>query len=287
MRGVSNIWEWGSEDMTDTDDSEWEDLDEREKRLYVERNNFDLFEGMTPLTYTPPQRKNRRRRYEVMVKNGPEIQESTGHTSELEFQTDEESPNSEPIIQPGTVVDEVILTSRDKKDNRGCRRRAGSDADTPSDESLNLSDRPVTELVTAWAGSDSHIPSNEHSKKFGRPVTEVMTAWAGSDTDFISDEHSELVNRPVTESVTKRDGGNTDVPGNELSEFADRLVTESVSPRAGMDTDVISDEHSELVNRPVTELVTERDRSDTDFEHSEFVDRPITESVSIRVLIVL
>ena len=59
----------GSEDMTDTDDSEWEDPDEREKRLYVERYNFDLFEGMTPLTYTPPQRKYRRRRYEVRVKN--------------------------------------------------------------------------------------------------------------------------------------------------------------------------------------------------------------------------
>ena len=82
--------EWGSDDMTDTDDSEWEDPDERENRLYVERYNFDLFEGMTPLTYTPPPRKNQRRRYEVRVKNGPEIQESTVRTSELGFQTDEE-----------------------------------------------------------------------------------------------------------------------------------------------------------------------------------------------------
>ena len=53
VRGVLNM-EWGSEDMTDTDDWEWEDPDEREKRLYVERYNFDLFEGMTHLTYTPP-----------------------------------------------------------------------------------------------------------------------------------------------------------------------------------------------------------------------------------------
>ena len=68
------------------------------------------------------------------------------------------------------VADEAIHTSRDKNDNRGCRRRAGSGADTSSDESLNLFDRPVTELVTAGAGSDSHIPSNEHSKNLDRPV---------------------------------------------------------------------------------------------------------------------
>ena len=66
--GRIEYMEWGSDDMTDTDDSEWEDRDERENRLYVERYNFDLFEGMTPLTYTPPLRKNRRRRYEVRKK---------------------------------------------------------------------------------------------------------------------------------------------------------------------------------------------------------------------------
>ena len=91
--GRIEYMEWGSEDMTDTDDSEWEDPDEREKRLYVERYNFDLIEGMTHLTYTPPPRKNRRKGYEDRVKYGPELQESTSRTSELGFQTDEESPN--------------------------------------------------------------------------------------------------------------------------------------------------------------------------------------------------
>ena len=81
--GRIEYMEWDFDDMTDTDDSEWEDPDERENRLYVERYNFDLIEGMTILTYTPPPRKNRRRRYEDMVKYGPEIQESTSHTSEL------------------------------------------------------------------------------------------------------------------------------------------------------------------------------------------------------------
>ena len=44
--------EWDSDDMTDSEDSEWEDPDERENRLWVERYNYDLIEGMTLMTYT-------------------------------------------------------------------------------------------------------------------------------------------------------------------------------------------------------------------------------------------
>ena len=89
MRDVSN--KWGSDDMTETDDSEYEDPDERANHLYVESYNFDLSEGMTPETYTPPLRKNRRRRYEVRKKNGPEIEESISGTSDqglTQFGTD-------------------------------------------------------------------------------------------------------------------------------------------------------------------------------------------------------
>ena len=141
--------EWGSDDMTETDDSEYEDPDERANRLYVESYNYDLSEGMTPEIYTPPLRKNRRRRYEVRKKKEPEIEESISGTSDRGFQTDKESPNSEPTVQPRTVADEDIPTVRDKKDDRGRRRRTGSDTDTSSDES-NLLDRPVTESATAW-----------------------------------------------------------------------------------------------------------------------------------------
>ena len=172
--GRIEYMEWGSDDMTETDDSECEDPDERANRLYVESYNFDLFEGMTPLTYTPPPppRKNRRRRYEVLKKNGPEIEESISGTSDRGFQTDEESPNSEPTVQAGTVVDEDIPTVWDKKDNRGRQRRTGSDKDISSDEDSKLFDRPVTESVTAWAGSDTDYPSGEHLEFCNRPVTE-------------------------------------------------------------------------------------------------------------------
>ena len=53
--------EWGSEDITETDDSEYERSIDRENRLYVESYNYDLSEGMTPMTYNPPPplRRNR------------------------------------------------------------------------------------------------------------------------------------------------------------------------------------------------------------------------------------
>ena len=44
----------GSEDMTETDDSEWEDSADRDNRSYVTSNNYNLSEGMAPRTYTPP-----------------------------------------------------------------------------------------------------------------------------------------------------------------------------------------------------------------------------------------
>ena len=70
--GRIEYMEWGSDDMTETDDSECEDPDERANHLYVERDNYDLSEEMTPEIYTPPLRKNRRRRYEARKKKEPD-----------------------------------------------------------------------------------------------------------------------------------------------------------------------------------------------------------------------
>ena len=48
--------EWNYDDLSDSEDSEWEDPGQRSIRLSVERYNLDLFDGMTPIT--PPPRKN-------------------------------------------------------------------------------------------------------------------------------------------------------------------------------------------------------------------------------------
>ena len=53
--GRIEYMEWGSDDMTETDDSEYEDPIDRANRMYVESYNYDLSEGMTlrhiPLPY--------------------------------------------------------------------------------------------------------------------------------------------------------------------------------------------------------------------------------------------
>ena len=116
--GHIEFMEWGSDDMTETDDLEYEGPIDRANQLYVESYNYDLSEGMTPKTYTPPLRKNRRRRYEVRKKNETEIEESISGSIDHGFLTDEESPNSKPTVQPRTVADEDIHTVRDRKDNR-------------------------------------------------------------------------------------------------------------------------------------------------------------------------
>ena len=45
---------WGSDYMTETDDSEYEDPVDRDNRLYVESCNYDLSADMTPMTYPSP-----------------------------------------------------------------------------------------------------------------------------------------------------------------------------------------------------------------------------------------
>ena len=52
--GRVKYMEWGSEDMTETDDSEYEGSIDRANRLDVESYYYDLSEGMTPRTYNPP-----------------------------------------------------------------------------------------------------------------------------------------------------------------------------------------------------------------------------------------
>ena len=190
-----------------------------------------------------------------------------GHIEYMEWGSDDmtetddsewESPNSEPTVQPGTVADEDIPTVRDKKDNRGRRRRTVSDEDISSDECSKLFDRQVTESVTAWPGRDSHCPSDEYEYwvNFGLPVTEARTARAGNDAEISSDECSDLFDQPVTESATAWAGSDTDFTSEEDLEFLGRPVTESMTARSGSDTDYPSGEHLEFCNRPVTESVT-------------------------------
>ena len=52
----------------------------------------------------------------------------------MRFQTEEESPQLEPALQPRTDADEDIPSCGDKKDNYGPQKQAGCDTDFPSGE---------------------------------------------------------------------------------------------------------------------------------------------------------
>ena len=250
--GRIEFMEWGSEDMTETDDSEYEDPMDRINRLYVENYNYDLFDGMTPMTYTPTKRKGRRRKYEVRKKKETELVESSSLTSDRGFQADKESPESEPMVQPRTVADEDIPNVRDKIDDRGRRTWTGSDKDISSDEDLKLSDRPVTESVTAWDRQDFRGPNKEYmdwdsddmvesdDSEYAETETDISVqddnrggrTRTGSNADITSDEDSKLFGRPVTESATAWTGSGTDSPSDVHVKCGNQPVKESVTAQA-------------------------------------------------------
>ena len=196
------VMEWGSDDMTETDDSEYEGSIDRANRLYVESYNYDLSEGMTPKTYNPPLRRNRRRRYEVRKKNEVELEESIIVTSDRVFQADKESPKLEPTVQPRTVADEDIPKLRDTMVDRGRRTRTGSDKNISSDEDSNLFDRLVTELATAWDSRDSQGPSNtEYWNNVGRQVKQAMREMTGNDVNISGDNYPDFVKQIARETI--------------------------------------------------------------------------------------
>ena len=47
-------------DLSDSEDSEWEDVENRKVREFVALYNFDLLDGMTPMEYVPMPREGRR-----------------------------------------------------------------------------------------------------------------------------------------------------------------------------------------------------------------------------------
>ena len=161
----------------------------------------------------------------------PEMLEEIRRINEMGFRTDENSPQWEQAFQQTMDVDEDIPSCRDKKDNLGSQKQAGSDTDFPNGEHSEFVDRPVTESVTAQTESNTNFPIEEDSEFFGRPVMEPVTSQAGSDTDLPSDEHSEFFGRPVTDLVTAWVGSDTDHPSGEHLKNVNRPVTESVTAR--------------------------------------------------------
>ena len=167
--GCITFMEWGSDDMTETDDSEYEGSIDRANLLYVESYNYDLSEGMTPKTYNPPLRRNRRRRYEVRLKNEVDVEESI--TSDRLFQADKESPKLEPTVQPRMVADDDVPKLRDKLVDRERGSHTGSDKDISSNEDSNV------------------------SRNVNLQARQAMREMTGNDADLSGDKYPDIVNK--------------------------------------------------------------------------------------------
>ena len=168
--------EWGSDDMTETDD-----------RLNVENYNYDLSERMTPMTYNPPLRRNRRQRYEVRKTKEADIVKSVSVTGDRDFQADMESPESEPMVQPRIVVDENSQDVSNKIDDSGGRPRTGIDQNIYSDEDSVLFDRPVARSATVGVWLDA--PSKINGMNVGRMVIDEIREMASDEANFSADNY--------------------------------------------------------------------------------------------------
>ena len=167
------------------------------------------------------------------MKSEVDVEESITVTSDRVFQTDKESPEMEPTVQPRTVADDDIPNLRDKPVDREQGSHTGSDKDISSNQDSNVFDRPFTESATAW---DSTIDDGFLADNVNRTVrnrNNTRGRWSGprSENDISSDENYNLFNQPVTESATAR---------------------------AGIETNSFSVEHVKCCEIPVTELVTVR-----------------------------
>ena len=190
------VMEWGPDDMTETDDSEYESSFDRAYRLYVDSYNYDLPEGMTPKTYNPPPRRNRRRRYEARQKYEVGVKESFNNTSDRVFQADQESPKLEPTVQPMTVADDDIPKPRDQTVDHGRGSITGSDVNMSSDEESNLCDRPVMESETVWDSQDSQDPSDtEYWGNVNLQAMQAMREMTGGDANFSENKYPDIVKK--------------------------------------------------------------------------------------------
>ena len=207
----------GSEDMTETEDSEWEDPADRDNRSYVMSNNYNLSEGMAPRTYTPPPRRNRRRRYEIQKRRERDIRESLSDTSDEGSRTGENPTSPEQPTESNRTEDNVhTATLRDDKDTYSqseLTRLTECGAYSSTSELWESVDRPVTKEDMARSGIRTDFPCREHSDMFDRPVTESASSREGNDVMFPSYGHSDkqsvLVDKPGTDSLMSRSGGTT------------------------------------------------------------------------------
>ena len=92
-------------DLSDSEDSEWEDAGDRSIRKRVEHYNFDLVDGMTPMVYVPIPREGRRKRHKEDLVYRPQLREPDNEYCASVFHTKLTSPRLETAVPPPVSVD--------------------------------------------------------------------------------------------------------------------------------------------------------------------------------------
>ena len=157
-----------SDEMTETDESEWEDTAVRDNWPYETNNIYNYSEGIIPRTYTPPLKEKRGRKYASPRKYEMDTEDYFSDTS------DEEWPTPEQLVTPCMAADNVNRAVRNRNNNYGRCVWSGSENDITSHEICNHIDRSFTRLATAGAGiKDDNFSVND--VKCGKiPATKLI-----------------------------------------------------------------------------------------------------------------
>ena len=91
-------------DLSDSEDSEWEDAENRAVRSMVEHYNFDLIDGMTPMEYVPIPRESRRKWPKEDLIYRPNLREPDIDYCASVFHTELASPRLETAVPPPVSV---------------------------------------------------------------------------------------------------------------------------------------------------------------------------------------
>ena len=103
-------------DLSDSEDSEWEDSENRAVREYVESYNFDLLDGRTPMVYVPIPREGRRKWPKEDLIYRPQLREPDNEYCASVFHTELASPRLETAVPPLVSVDVEIPSCRKLKE---------------------------------------------------------------------------------------------------------------------------------------------------------------------------
>ena len=102
-------------DLSDSEDSEWEDAENRAVRSMVEHYNFDLVDGMTPMEYVPIPRESRRKWPKEDLIYRPKLREPDIEYCASVFHTELASPRLETAVPPPVSVDVEVPSCREIK----------------------------------------------------------------------------------------------------------------------------------------------------------------------------